>query len=320
MPKVIDRTGWVLLDRGQDQAGWLEYTNVSTFGCFWTYWRKLDGSEREWRERLLLGPHSLGKKAARTKLRDEIRRFFEQRPKPAYQQRPDPDTTFSWLLDRVKATREADWKPTTKKSNEMYLGILRTKLGHIPVREFATVEMQDYLREWLQELASAGKSKSYIQHTLIYLRAALNEGVKRQLIHYNFASEIKVPKNTKPVDQRFVTDDDVALLSRYFRERGQHRDALIVEMLFLCALRPAELFALKWDDWDSARPGELRIDENFGKAGMLTPKTERSAAMIALPERYRRNSPTGSGGQVTHRLTPSSSLRSSGPPLAMRTT
>jgi NAD(P)-dependent dehydrogenase (short-subunit alcohol dehydrogenase family) len=37
-----------------------------------------------------------------------------------------------------------------------------------------------------------------------------------------------VPKNTKPV-----------------RSRGQMRDALILETLFLCALRSAEFFALK---------------------------------------------------------------------------
>jgi hypothetical protein len=53
--------------------------------------------------------------------------------------------------------------------------------------------MQDYLRGWLNELATRNLSKSYIQHLLIYLRATLNEAVKRQLIHYNYAAELKVP-------------------------------------------------------------------------------------------------------------------------------
>ena len=68
-----------------------------------------------------------------------------------------------------------------------------------------------------------------------------------------------------------------SLPSRSTLESAANIAGLIVEMLYLCALRPGELFALRWNDWDLARPGELNIDENFGKEGSLTPKTERSA-------------------------------------------
>jgi integrase len=287
MPKIVDRSRWILLDKGQEQAGWLEQSDTTMFRCFRTWWRTPDGCENYWKKRVALGPESMAKKAARTKLRDEIKRFDEVRLTPTHYHRPEPDTRFEWLLERVKATREGEWKPTTKSVNEMYLRVLRNKLGGIPVDQFGTIEMQDHLREWLQQLTREGYSKSYIQHTLIYLWAALNEAVKRKLVHFNYASELKVPKATKAADQRFVTDEEVAAIVQHFHSAGQKRDALIVEILFLCALRPAELFALNWNDWDPARLGELRIDENFGKGGLLTPKTERSRATISVPPRVQ---------------------------------
>jgi hypothetical protein len=99
--------------------------------------------------------------------------------------------------------------------NEMYLTILRDKLGHIPIRDFGTVEMQDYLRGWLHGLAAKELSKSYIQHLLIYLRAALNEAVKRQLLHFNYATELKIPARLKKVDQRVLSEDQVATLIHF---------------------------------------------------------------------------------------------------------
>jgi hypothetical protein len=99
--------------------------------------------------------------------------------------------------------------------NEMYLTILRDKLGHIPIRDFGTVEMQDHLRGWLHGLAAKELSKSYIQHLLIYLRAALNEAVKRQLLHFNYATELKIPARLKKVDQRVLSEDQVATLIHF---------------------------------------------------------------------------------------------------------
>ena len=285
MPKVVDRNKWVLLPDGQNQTGWLEKSGATMYGCFRTHWRLPDGNERTWRERVELGLPSMGVKAAERLLIDKIREFFISNMVAAgLPPKATPDTTFAWLLEKVKEARAPDWKANTARINRMYLKILVDKLGHIPIRDFATVEMQDYLRGWLHELAAKKLSRSYIQHVLIYLRAGLNEAMKRQLVHYNYANELKVPSRVKEVDQRFLSEDEVATLVVYFREHGQRRDALIVIILYVCALRPGELFALRWNDWDQDRPDHLRIDEAFGKSGLDTPKTTRSRSFVHLPE------------------------------------
>jgi len=87
-------------------------------------------------------------------------------------------------------------------------------------------------------MAEANKSKSYIQHLLIYARATINEGVKRRLIHYNYANELKVPKRIKKVDQRFLTDDKISKLLLHFRYCGRRRDELILWLFYACAPAP----------------------------------------------------------------------------------
>jgi integrase len=284
MPKKIDRTNWILLDHGRDQRGWLETVGAKLYGSFRTRWRLPDGSEHDRRERVHLGGASLGVKLGQRLLVEKIGEFFNANlsalGRPA---KATPDESFAWLLDRVKESRGADWKANTARINEMYLRILRKKLGVTPIRNFGTIEMQDYLRGWLNQLGARNLSKSYIQHVLIYLRAALNEAVKRRLIHYNYALELKVPARTKAIDERFVTEDDIAILLAYLRSKGQRRDALIVSIFFICALRPGEMFALRWNDWDQARPDLLRVNEAFGKSGLDDPKTRRSNSVVYLP-------------------------------------
>jgi integrase len=284
MPKVVDRSKWILLDHGRDQLGWIEPIGKVMYDAFRTRWRLPDGFERDWRERLKLGGHTMGVKAAERLLITKIKEFFDTHATSAgLPAKCTPDTTFAWLLEKVKEVRSSEWKPNTARINEMYLTILRARLGHIPIRDFGSVEMQDYLRGWLQELAADALSKSYIQHVLIYLRAALNEAVKRQLVHFNYARELKLPARLKEVDQRTLSEDQVAVLIRHFRAHGQRRDALIITIFYTCALRPGELFALRWDDWREDRPEQLRIDEAFGKSGLDTPKTVRSRSHVYLP-------------------------------------
>jgi hypothetical protein len=165
LPKVIDRRKWILLPDGQNQTGWLEKAGATMYGCVRTHWRLPDGTERTWRERLDLGQQSMGVKAAERLLIDKIREcFVSNMTATGLPPKGTPDTTFAWLLEKVKESRSPDWKANTARINGKYLKIIREKLGHIPIRDFATVEMQDYLRGWLHDLAAKELSRSYIQH------------------------------------------------------------------------------------------------------------------------------------------------------------
>jgi integrase len=284
MPKILDRSRWILLPIGQDQGGWLNRRGSEIHGRFTTRWKLPDGTEKAHDERIVLGPRSMGAKAAERQLSERIRDFFDTHLKAvATAVSPNDQSNFAYLLARVEADRKGDWKKNTVRINAMYFKILRGKLGHIPARDFGNPEMKEFIKAWIAELAEQEKSRSYIQHLLIFTRAAINEGMKRRLIHYNYANEVRVPKRVKKVDQRFMTDDEISALLQYFRENGQRREELILWILYACALRPGELFALRWNDWDEDNSDHLRIDEAFGKSGLDDPKTPRSDSYVYLP-------------------------------------
>lgn len=284
MPKILDRSRWTLLPIGQDQRGWLDRRGSHIHGRFTTHWRLPDGTQKARDERIILGPRSTGAKAAGRQLAERIRDFFDTHLKtvtPIIS--PNDESNFAYLLARVEADRKGDWKKNTVRVNDMYFNILRGKLGHIPARDFGNPEMKEFIKGWLGELADQDKSRSYIQHLLIFTRAAINEGMKRRLIHYNYANEVRVPKRVKKVDQRFMTDEEIGALLLHFRNKGQRRDELILWVFYACALRPGELFALRWNDWDADDSDQLRIDEAFGKSGLDDPKTPRSDSYVHLP-------------------------------------
>ena len=288
MPKILDRSRWVLLPIGHDQGGWLDRRGSQIHGRFTTYWRLPDGTQKARDERIVLGPRSIGVKAAEHQLSERIREFFDAHlAKVAPAITPNDESDFAYLLARVEADRKGDWKRNTVRINAMYFRILRAKLGHIPARDFGNPEMKEFIKAWIAELAEQEKSRSYIQHLLIFTRAAINKGMKRRLIHYNYANEVRVPKRVKKVDQRFLTDEEISALLQYFRDNGQRRDELILWILYACALRPGELFALRWNDWDADNSDHLRIDEAFGKSGLDDPKTPRSDSYVYLPAGVR---------------------------------
>jgi len=117
MPKVVDRSKWVLLDHGQDQRGWIERSGKILYGGFRTRWRLPDGSERDYRERVALGGPSTGVKAAERLLTQKIAEFFQVNLTAAgLPAKGTLDTTFSWLLEKVKEARSPDWKKNTPNS------------------------------------------------------------------------------------------------------------------------------------------------------------------------------------------------------------
>ena len=80
-----------------------------------------------------------------------------------------------------------------------------------------------------------------------------------------------------------MKDEEIGALLLYFRNNGQRRDELILWVFYACALRPGELFALRWNDWDADDSDQLRIDEAFGKSGLDDPKTPSSDSYVHLP-------------------------------------
>jgi integrase len=86
------------------------------------------------------------------------------------------------------------------------------------------------------------------------------------------------------------------------------RDRLICRVCLLLGLRPGELFACRWDDFDPARC-RLRIDESAAEWGVKETKTPGSTAWVWVPESLVREL---RGWQETSTSSPSGLMFPSG--------
>jgi hypothetical protein len=119
MPKIVDRSKWILLEHGRNRRGSIEPVGKVMCGAFRTRWKLPDGSTREWRERVKLGAHTMGVKAAGRLLIAKTSEYFDYFDShvtaAGLPLKGTPDTTFAWLLEKVKEARHADWKANTAR-------------------------------------------------------------------------------------------------------------------------------------------------------------------------------------------------------------
>ena len=147
---------------------------------------------------------------------------------------------------------------------------LLQQFGSTKLADLDRVEMQKHLNALAETY-----SRSVVQKVLFQLRAMLDEALDQDLIAKNPARRLKMPITRDPCG-RFLSREELSAMM------GQldFRDKLIFWMFVNLGFRPAELFALRWNDIEA---GDIRIDEAATQLGMMKPKTRGSKAKVAVP-------------------------------------
>jgi integrase len=180
----------------------------------------------------------------------------------------DSRVTVAWFIEhRWKPQREGTWRESTKQTNNELLKIIVNRFGTVALEDMDGIAMQ----AWLTELAKK-RSGSAVKHLRIFLRAIFLEAAEQDYVHKNPARLLRVPK-VKAVTRICLTLPQVKALLKaatwYPRERA------LLRLILVTALRPSELFALKWKCFDMAS-GTLTIAETVyrGKIRPYTKTTE----------------------------------------------
>ncbi len=142
--------------------------------------------------------------------------------------------------------------------------------GQVRLRDLNHFDLQRHVND-----AAKRFSRSTVTKMVTWLRATLAEAVEQGYLEKNPARRLVVPP-TKASCRRFLSLDEVRRLLGAMR--GQ--DRIIVHMLLVCALRPGELFALRWRH---VEPGRLRIEQAISQGRLGEPKTGSSNGYVALP-------------------------------------
>jgi len=259
------------------QKGWVVLRGKKWYG----YYRRtvLDPIKNEQKVdtvSVILGQKSqLTKFQSREQLEQEIAKQNGQTPGGRVMN--DGAVTFGWFVrNRFLPLKEANWKLETAKVKKLLIQKdLIDTFDHMPLESFDRFILQVHLNK----LAKT-RSKDRVLQMRAYVRDIFAEAVEQDFLAKDPARKVTVPSQLRDTDKTTLTWEQL-------RNALSHlalRDRILLELDMTNALRPSELFALRWRCFDQAE-SKMYVFETAYK-GAIRPwgKTKKSLGRVHLPK------------------------------------
>ncbi len=134
------------------------------------------------------------------------------------------------------------------------------------------------LQTHLKDLADR-ISQDRVRQARSYLKSIFDEAIEQEFLAKDPTRKQKVPKNLRAKDKQVLSWEQMRLI---LSEVGS-RDRVLLMLDMIGALRPSELFALRWRSFDNRNT--LSITETVYKGSIRSfGKTEKSLSDIHLPD------------------------------------
>jgi integrase len=177
----------------------------------------------------------------------------------------DGRITLAWFIEnRWKPLREGRWRASTKQTNEELLKIITERFGVTALEDVDPVELQT----WLYAIAKE-RSGSAVKHIRIFLMSVLKEATEQDYLRKNPARLLRVP-SVRRVDKTFLSLAQVKALLK--AALWDPRERALLTFLLVVPLRPSELFALRWRDFEMKK-ATITLRETIYR-GVLRPYTK----------------------------------------------
>jgi integrase len=261
MPRSRHQRGFVV-ETGKRIKKWA--------GRFHIYVIDEQGKERRRSRRVIIGLKSRIKK---WEAEQELAQIIERETRGQAQAKPDPELTFGWFWkNRYLPLKESNWGKSQRSIVDFVMeNHMLPRFGKAKLRELNKFDIQMHLNDLARRY-----SESLVDKGFTYLNAALEEAVDQEFLDRNPIRKVELPKSRKPC-RRHLSAAEIETLSNNLTGR----DRLIVHLFIVCAFRPGELFALRWNDIE---PGKIRVDEAVYRNHLGSPKTETSFASVSIPK------------------------------------
>ena len=260
------------------QRGWVVLRGKNWYG----YYRRtvLDPIKNEQKVDtvpVILGSKSqLTKFQARERLEQEIAKQNGQTPGGGRVMN-DGAVTFGWFVrNRFLPLKEANWKPETAKVKKLLIQKdLIDTFDHMPLENFDRFTLQVHLNK----LAKT-RSKDRVLQMRAYVRDIFAEAVEQDFLAKDPARKVRVPSQLRDTDKTTLTWEQL-------RNALSHlalRDRILLELDMTNALRPGELFALRWKCFDQAESKMYVFETTYKGAIRPWGKTKKSLGRVHLPK------------------------------------
>jgi len=255
MAREKHQNGWVVIS-GKRVKKWIGH---------WNPYRE-DGIRGH--STVVLG---LKSKMAKWEAEDKLRAHIAEQAGRA--EKPEDDPTFQWFWEhRFLPTRT--WCPKTESLIKTLFDLhVLPVIGQRQIREVEKFEIDVLVKKIAESF-----SGSMVQKIRIYVKATMEEAIDQGLLDRNPARKVIRPA-TRATCKRFLSLDEITRLL----DAMEGRDRLVARICIVLGLRPGEVFATKWDDFDDTG-GRLRIDESAVDSQIKDTKTPDSRAWVWLPK------------------------------------
>lgn len=252
--------GWISIDRGQYVGHWDVYI-------------KQEGKEIRRNRQIILG--KVSRKYPEWRAREELERLIREDPCVVVA-RPDPRTTLDWFYtNRFKPLAEGRWRDSTRSSQPYVIEKhILSQFGGLALSRITRFDIQTWLDSLCRSL-----SRWYVQKIRNLFHTIMEEAIDQEYVERNPVAKTRIHKE-KDASDRYLTLDEIASL-----EKLEGRERLVFHMMTLLGLRPGELFARRWRDWQEDR---LSIADDVWRGTIDQTKTETSRAFVSLPQLLRR--------------------------------
>jgi integrase len=218
----------------------------------------------------------MSKFEARDALESEIAKLTGQLPVDTIA--PSREVTFGWFVrKRYFLLKQADWSEETAKVKKYLINKdLLDDFEEIPLENFDKFSLQVHLNQ-----LAMTRSRDRVLQIRAYLRDIFFEAVDQDYLQKDPARKVKVPKQLRESDKTTLTWEQL----RKVLGALSLRDRVLLELDMTDALRPSELFALRWKRFNHQKR-TMTLAETVYKGKIRTRgKTKKSLGVIHLPRK-----------------------------------
>src|SRR6202049_2553116 len=280
LPRTAAPEGWVRrIDRRRAGKVWVGFFHLWTTDAIGCRVRK--------QKEKTLGPASMPKHEAQQNQADYIEEYPGRLTKQG-----SSIATFNDLWKAFSAVKAGQWSKKFKEDLRYLFGKhVLPFVGEQALRQVTLTSLQLLLNK----LAEDGYSKSAVGQIRTYIKACFEYAADEELIDKNPARKLATPKIRKKPCERFLSLEELdALLSA-----ASPPEHLILRILAVCGLRPAEILVLRIEDFEGT---QLRIDEALkerqkGEDRIGETKTAESDNYVPVPPDLAREIATWIAGR-----------------------